>query len=373
MSHSNMKKLALSTLIAATLSSSAYAVEAPATETLNNRMYGGIHALYINPDNDRLIMKEGSGSIAPQYSSLDNNGGFGAELGYRFKQKFEARFSFSFLELEAKKNGFDAPNGSLTALDLLYFPTGKNFYALAGLDNMDIIDSELSLDMGAGYRHYITENAALYFEGKGHYQFDENHKDFSARLGFIFFFGDSGSGAKAASAPAPAPAPAKVAPVAAAPVDSDNDGVIDANDNCPNTPAAHKVDANGCTVFLEDEVSIELVVPFANNSSEVAASEFAEIEQVAQFLKSYPETSITIEGHTSAQGNAAYNKKLSQKRADAVVEVLVKEFDIAASRLAAKGLGEEQLLDTANTKAAHAKNRRIEARATVAKKTPQLK
>ena len=62
-------------------------------------------------------------------------------------------------------------------------------------------------------------------------------------------------------------------------------------------------------------------------------------------------------------------KKLSAKRAQAVVDVLINEFGIKASRLTAIGHGETKLLDKDNTAAAHEKNRRIEATVSTTKKT----
>ena len=67
---------------------------------------------------------------------------------------------------------------------------------------------------------------------------------------------------------------------------------------------------------------------------------------------------FAINGHTDASGSAAYNKTLSQKRADSVKTFLVSEFDIDPKRLEAVGWGEERLKNTADPKAAE--NRRVE-------------
>ena len=65
-----------------------------------------------------------------------------------------------------------------------------------------------------------------------------------------------------------------------------------------------------------------------------------------------------IVGHTDAVGNRASNLKLSQQRADAIREALIKPFGISPSRIEAVGLGEEQLLRPANPQAAE--NRRVQ-------------
>jgi len=69
---------------------------------------------------------------------------------------------------------------------------------------------------------------------------------------------------------------------------------------------------------------------------------------------------VLLEGHTSAVGKATYNKMLSKKRADAVAKQLIAD-GIASDRITTVGLGEERLKNEANTAAAHAENRRVEA------------
>ncbi len=347
-------------LSAPLLLSSAFATEQPAAEDLVGKVYGGLHLLHINTDNDRLM-------TADPRSNVDHGSGFGGEFGYRLTESAEIRLSYSKINLVKENAGFSEPDASSIAADVLYFPTKKNFYVLGGLDSLDIVDRKTSLDLGAGYRHYFSERAAVYFEGKGHIA--DKFSDASAKIGFVYFFGDSAKSrpAKAKSTqPRTVEQTAAVAPVVAA-KDSDKDGVLDKNDNCMNTPMADKVDHNGCTVFSDEKVRMQLLVNFDNNKAEVKPEYFAEIKKMAEFLTTYPHTSLVIEGHTSKVGSAAYNKKISQKRANAIVNVLVDEFSIDASRLSAVGYGEERLLSDANDAATHAKNRRIEAKIEITK------
>ena len=81
-------------------------------------------------------------------------------------------------------------------------------------------------------------------------------------------------------------------------------------------------------------------------------------------MKEYKQTSVEIEGHSSATGSADYNLMLSKKRADAVKSILVNKFNIESSRLTTKGYGQEQLLSTENTVTAHKLNRRVVATST---------
>ncbi|MBL0710701.1 MAG: OmpA family protein, partial [Colwellia sp.] len=252
-----------------------------------------------------------------------------------------------------------------------YFPTKKNFYLVGGVDYLDIVNTKPSLDLGAGYRHYLSERAAIYIEGKGHYQFSEHFKDTSARIGFVYFFGGETKSSpvkKQKNAPVEA-APVTVPVVAAVVIkDADKDGVLDNKDSCANTPIADKVDEKGCTIFTEQQSRMNLLVNFDNNKAIVKAEYLPEIKRMADFLKTYPEVSLVIEGHTSKSGSAAYNKKISQQRADAIVDVLVNQFSVDSNRLSAVGYGEERLIDLGDDQAASAKNRRIEAKVEATKK-----
>ena len=141
--------------------------------------------------------------------------------------------------------------------------------------------------------------------------------------------------------------------------DSDNDGVVDSKDMCPDTPAGVKVDAKGCTVFDEETVEITLRVLFDNESAVVKMPKDPEIAEFAEFMKQYPSTTAVIEGHTSAPGTEAYNMDLSKRRAANFKEVMVDMYGIEGSRLETIGYGETQLLDKGKNAEAHRVNRRI--------------
>ncbi|HBY88384.1 MAG TPA: flagellar motor protein MotB, partial [Colwellia sp.] len=131
---------------------------------------------------------------------------------------------------------------------------------------------------------------------------------------------------------------------------------------CKNTPANVKVDSSGCPLFLDTAVDVDLNVAFENNSSQIKAETMNDIQRLADFMKEYKNTSVVIEGHSSAAGSAKYNLALSQKRADAVKSLLINKFDIEESRLSAKGFGETQLISKGNTAADHELNRRVMAK-----------
>lgn len=357
MRHSKISTLLISSLLC---TFAANAQEQPKAEDLIGKSYLGVHGMRMNTDDDRLTWND--------TDFVKHANGVGAEFGYRFSEHSEIRLSYTHLNLTLTDWVPDTPSGKNYAANYLYFPNKQNFYVMGGASVIDVIDSDLSANVGAGYRHYLSERSAVYFEGNGHYQFDNKYTDLSAQIGFIYFFGDTAKKV-VRSTPKQAPVkPAPVAPAVAKPIDSDKDGIIDSKDHCKATPVTDKVDSQGCTIFTEENDELNLQVNFDNSKAIVKPEYYDNIKVAADFLKKYPHTSLAINGHTSSQGSAAYNKKLSQQRADAIVEVLTNEFGIDASRLTAQGFGEEQLLNPENNAVAHAENRRIEAKVTVKSK-----
>ena len=190
------------------------------------------------------------------------------------------------------------------------------------------------------------------------------HRVNNSMLGLRFFFGGSDK-----PQPKLVEEPEVVEPITQpqpeAEKDSDKDGVFDSKDQCPNSEPEYQVDQDGCTIIEEVEQKITLNVLFNNDSTEVPKQSYADIAALAEFMKTHTDSSVVIEGHTSSQGPANYNQKLSEKRAQAVVKMLTDEFAIAADRLSAVGYGESRLLSDADTAEAHSNNRRIEANITV--------
>ena len=84
------------------------------------------------------------------------------------------------------------------------------------------------------------------------------------------------------------------------------------------------------------------------------------IKMIAQGLQSNPNLKLRIEGHTDATGGDAHNLDLSKRRAEAVKTVLVSQFGIGADRLTTMGLGASKPIDTNDTPAGRAQNRRVE-------------
>jgi outer membrane protein OmpA-like peptidoglycan-associated protein len=93
--------------------------------------------------------------------------------------------------------------------------------------------------------------------------------------------------------------------------------------------------------------------------AELKPESFESLNKIVAFLNSNPTLILEIAGHTDDEGADEYNRVLSQGRAEAIVKYLT-GVGIAPSRLTAKGYGESKPIDLGKTKAAKAKNRRVE-------------
>ena len=84
------------------------------------------------------------------------------------------------------------------------------------------------------------------------------------------------------------------------------------------------------------------------------------LDQMASGQNQYKRFFVTVEGFTDSVGSAEYNNALSQRRANAVVQYLVSNHNIPVYRIQLLGMGKDKPLDDAKTRAARAKNRRVE-------------
>lgn len=84
------------------------------------------------------------------------------------------------------------------------------------------------------------------------------------------------------------------------------------------------------------------------------------LDQIAQLLKDDPTLRLEVAGHTDNTGTAAHNQALSQRRADSVVEALVRTYKIDRARLEPKGYGDTKPVAPNTTAEGKAENRRVE-------------
>lgn len=152
-------------------------------------------------------------------------------------------------------------------------------------------------------------------------------------------------------------------------LDRDGDGIPDDEDACPDEPGIPDPDPkkHGCprklkmVVIKEDKIEIKQQINFATGKAIVrGAKSFQVLDEVVLVLKDNPRIKkLRVEGHTDSTGKAVFNQKLSQSRAEAVVEYLINQ-GIDPERLDPAGFGPERPIAPNNTAKGRALNRRTE-------------
>lgn len=102
---------------------------------------------------------------------------------------------------------------------------------------------------------------------------------------------------------------------------------------------------------------------FASGSATILPESKEQLDNIVAVLKAYPNVNVKIGGYTDDVGSADANLRLSQRRADAVMQLLVGN-GIADNRLTAEGYGEKHAVADNSTEPGRARNRRIAAKVT---------
>lgn len=143
--------------------------------------------------------------------------------------------------------------------------------------------------------------------------------------------------------------------------DKDGDGVNDREDKCPTVAGTRE--NKGCPKIREGIIQkvnyAARRIQFKFQSADLLPQSYKVLNEIAVILKQNPDIKLSIEGHTSSDGEIGANIKLSQNRASAVKKYLESK-NIDPSRLKANGYGQTQPLNNGETAAEKAKNRRVE-------------
>jgi len=153
--------------------------------------------------------------------------------------------------------------------------------------------------------------------------------------------------------------------------DTDGDGVLDKDDNCPKVKGVKS--NKGCPEVkvapvapITKEAQAELdayakTIYFNSGKSTFKGGVRPKLDAIYEIMVKFPNANFSIDGHTDSQGSATLNKKLSQRRADAVKDYLIAK-GLSSVRLSSYGFGEDYPIDTNKTAAGRAHNRRVEIR-----------
>ncbi|RMH45000.1 MAG: OmpA family protein [Deltaproteobacteria bacterium] len=149
--------------------------------------------------------------------------------------------------------------------------------------------------------------------------------------------------------------------------DNDKDRILDVDDACPNEPETYNGvdDEDGCpdrgrVIVTDTNIEILDKIYFEYNKAVIKPKSYPILDAIIATLQGNPDILLVeIQGHTDERGSDAYNLDLSQRRAQAVMDYLVKG-GVDPSRLRAQGYGERQPVDPRHNEQAWAKNRRVE-------------
>lgn len=213
-------------------------------------------------------------------------------------------------------------------------------------------------EAGAGFTYELHDNLLLRSDVRYRYNnnFNANLQpgtnefhDMVVNVGFVIPLGPKPRPVVAEAAPAPAPTPTPVAATDCSTLDSDNDGVNDCDDRCPDTIAGAHVGVHGCWI---------VDVKFDNDKAVIKPQYFPNLDDTAKLIKEHPELSIEIQGHTSKTGGFKHNMLLSERRAMAVKKYLVDGNNFP--NLTTRGYGWTQPIDSNETEEGRANNRRVQ-------------
>jgi OOP family OmpA-OmpF porin len=265
---------------------------------------------------------------------------FGASVGYYLTDDVELALSYGeYHDLRGEgAAGSKNIKGNLTDLKALYHfgqpGVGLRPYVSGGVGHQSIGDankggrdtSTLAI-VGGGAKYYFTEMLYARAGVEALYNIDKGDTEWQAGVGVGLNFGGSTRQVAQVTEPAPEPVPAPAPVVEEAP----------------------------------QVVRVELDVKFDFDKAAVKQESYGDIKNLADFMNQYPQTSTTVEGHTDSVGTDAYNQKLSERRANAVRDVLVNQYGVGANRVNSVGYGESRPVADNATEEGRAINRRVEA------------
>ena len=143
-------------------------------------------------------------------------------------------------------------------------------------------------------------------------------------------------------------------------LDGDKDGVADNLDKCPNTLEGIAVKEDGCPVNKKENLDeLKKGIQFQTGSTKLTKKSYTTLNDIASLMRKVKSANLEVQGHTDNTGSEAVNQKLSEKRAQAVVDFLKKK-GIEADRLRAIGYGSEMSIADNSTKEGREQNRRVE-------------
>ena len=149
--------------------------------------------------------------------------------------------------------------------------------------------------------------------------------------------------------------------ISGCPVDTDQDGVPDPLDQCPDTPLGTAVDELGCPVVvttIEQEIYLE-PVHFELSSAELTTTSTAILSQELAVIQEYPDSRVVVTGYTDSTGSLSFNEELSKNRARSVRDYLINN-GVDPARIELFGDGPEDPVASNDNRPGREMNRRVQ-------------
>ena len=348
-------------LALAALSALGFLPMAQAEDVVDDRFYVAPFGTFIQPGGDR---------------NVNSGWGGGLGVGKMLDEHFNVELKGFYQTLSGDNgNGAAELGGGLAEVQYYIMRDTFSPYTVLGLGGMNTSmngkdGAGFIGEAGAGFTYEVSDNFLIRSDVR--YRYNQNfnanlplqagtneYHDMVVNLGFVVPLGPK---PVAPVAVAEAPAPTPVADCTT--MDGDNDGVNDCDDRCPDTLPGVPVSIKGCWI---------VDVKFDFDKYNIRPEFFANLDNAAQKIKEHPEKAIEVQGHTDNVGSFQYNQRLSERRADAVKKYLMEGS--GRTDITSRGFSFSNPVDTNETDAGRANNRRVQLEVEGAPQqplTPQL-
>ena len=328
---------------------------------------------YYNMDSDRDVKDDKAYSLG---------------LGYQFNNPWAVEFVYLNADTEQSSSGSNVDVDQYRLDGLYHLPTIRSAnltpYLAAGVGTTDFGNTSshnnLQLNAGGGLKYAVNDTISLRADFRLVDDVEDHRLDNITSLGVQMTFGQPS--AKSASDDSgytpveattytqiePEPVPATEPPQAIEPevVNAEPMPIEDTMQDDPVTAApvmaeSEEQNVPEPAVVVAAKPPVKLNILFGNNKTDVEQKYYPEIEKLATFLKNNPESTILIEGHTDDSGAASYNQTVSEKRAKAIADVLIRTFEVSEERVNAIGYGEDAPIFENDSAEHREANRRVVA------------
>lgn len=281
-------------------------------------------------------------SVLPGYYKTDStsNSNNSAYLGvrpyYQFNRYFNVGVLFGVQSTKkqggSKKMGYTALPEIQVDMPLTHSRLVPHFEFGAGAVKAAGV-SGFGVDAGFGLGYYVNRHFSISTDYRAIQQLNTFTTDHIYALGFNWTFGSAHSAVPAQQQAALTPKQQSML----------NNAKTSLRYVLPH--GVYRCDGSnrdlysGCVSFEGNKMMMHLYTQFKINGANIESHYIHDINRLIQFMKQYPSVDVELKGYASSySGSKSYNMQLSQERADAVKQYMIKH-GIAAARLTAKGFG----------------------------------